>query len=219
MEKIRAFLIDDHYVVCEGLRTMLEQEEELCVVGEAHSGEEALTKLNETPSDVVLLDVRMAGMDGIETLRAIKASQPDLKVIMLTSYGGEYLTPSIEAGANGYLLKRANRAEMVRAIREAVQGGAPLDSLVTPGLLDRLRNTPQSSGPLLSARETQVLELAAVGLSNKKIARELGVTQTTIKNHMTSVLQKLDANDRTHAVTIALRKGWISNPIPTAGAV
>ena len=219
MEKIRAFLVDDHYVVCEGLRKMLEQEEELCVVGEAHSGEEALTKLNETPSDVVLLDVRMAGMDGIETLRAIKTSQPDLKVIMLTSYGDEYLTPSIEAGANGYLLKRANRAEMVRAIREAVQGGAPLDSLVTPRLLDRLRNTPQNPGPLLSARETQVLELAAVGLSNKKIAHQLGVTQTTIKNHMTSVLQKLDANDRTHAVTIALRKGWISNPIPTAGAV
>ena len=145
MEKIRAFLIDDHYVVCEGLRTMLEQEEELCVVGEAHSGEEALTKLNETPSDVVLLDVRMAGMDGIETLRAIKASQPDLKVIMLTSYGDEYLTPSIEAGANGYLLKRANRAEMVRAIREAVQGGAPLDSLVTPGTA---RPPPQHSSEL-----------------------------------------------------------------------
>ncbi|MFQ5874253.1 MAG: response regulator transcription factor, partial [Dehalococcoidia bacterium] len=128
MNKIRVFLVDDHYVVCEGLRRMLEQEEELSVVGEAHTGEEALAKLRDTSADVVLLDVRLAGMDGIETLRELKASQPDLRVIMLTSYGDEYLSPSIEAGATGYLLKRANRTEMVKAIHEALQGGAPLDS-------------------------------------------------------------------------------------------
>ena len=214
MSQIRVFLVDDHYVVCEGLRRMLEQEEDLCVVGEAQSGEEALAKLEDTPTDVVLLDVRMAGMDGIETLRELKRLHPDLKVIMLTSHGDEYLSPSIEAGATGYLLKRANRAEMVKAIREAVQGGAPLDSLVTPGLLRRLRNPSQSLSTRLSPRETQVLELVAAGLSNKGIANRLGVTETTIKNQMTSVLQKLDANDRTHAVTIALRRGWIANPIP-----
>jgi len=126
----------------------------------------------------------------------------------------EYLSPSIEAGATGYLLKRANRAQMVEAIHEAVDGGAPLDPLVTPGLLYRLRNPSGHEGAKLSSRETQVLELVAAGLSNKEIASQLTVMQSTVKNHMTSILQKLDANDRTHAVTIALRKDWISNPIP-----
>ncbi|MFQ5872434.1 MAG: response regulator [Dehalococcoidia bacterium] len=210
---MRVFLVDDHHVVCEGLRRMLEQEEDLRVVGEAQSGEEALAKLQGTPADAVLLDVRLGGMDGIETLRKLKVSHPDLKVLMLTSYGDEYLGPSIDAGATGYLLKRANRGEMVKAIREAVQGGAPLDAQVTPGRLNRLRNPALAPDIPLSARETQVLELAAAGMGNKEIANRLGVTQTTIKNHMTSILRKLDANDRTHAVTIALRKGWISNPV------
>ena len=213
MSKIRVFLVDDHYVVCEGLRRMLEQEEGLSVVGEAHTGEEALAKLRDISADVVLLDVRMAGMDGIETLRELKASQPDLKVIMLTSYGDEYLSPSIEAGATGYLLKRANRAEMVKAIHEAAQGGAPLDSLVTPSLLDQLRNPSEYLRSRLTPRETQVLELVAAGLCNKEIGGNLGVVETTIKNHMGSILQKLDANDRTHAVTLALRKCLISNPV------
>ena len=215
MKNIRVFLVDDHYVVCEGLRRMLEQEEDLSVVEEeAQSGEEALAKLQNTTADVVLLDVKMGGIDGIETLRQMKLSYPDLKVIMLTSYGDEYLSPSIEAGATGYLLKRANRAQMVEAIHEAVDGGAPLDPLVTPSLLDRLRNPSGHEGAKLSSRETQVLELVAAGLSNKEIASQLTVMQSTVKNHMTSILQKLDANDRTHAVVIALRKDWISNPIP-----
>ena len=143
MSKIRVFLVDDHHVVCEGLRRMLEQEEDLTVVGEAQSGEQAVAVLKVTPVDVVLLDIRMPGMDGIDTLRALKRNLPDLTVIMLTSYGDEYLSPSIDAGANGYMLKRANRAEMVKAIREAVDGGAPLDSQVTPGLINRLRNPSQ----------------------------------------------------------------------------
>lgn len=213
MSKVRVFLVDDHYVVCEGLRRMLEQEDDLCVVGEAHSGEEAIARLRESPADVVLMDVRLGGIDGIETLRSLKASQSDVKVIMLTSYGDEYLSASIEAGATGYLLKRANRAEMIKAIREAVQGGAPLDSLVTLGLLKQLRNHSQYRGAGLSPRETQVLELVAAGLGNKEIASNLGRMETTIKNQMTSIMQKLNANDRTHAVTIALRKGWISNPV------
>ncbi len=209
MSKIRVFLVDDHHVVCEGLRRMLEQEEDLTVVGEAQSGEQAVAVLKVTPVDVVLLDIRMPGMDGIDTLRALKRNLPDLTVIMLTSYGDEYLSPSIDAGANGYMLKRANRAEMVKAIREAVDGGAPLDSQVTPGLINRLRNPSQP----LSPREAEVLQLVASGHSNKAIGLELGVSPTTTKNHLTSIMQKLDANDRAHAVTLALRKGWIANPL------
>ena len=214
MSKIRVFLVDDHSVLCYGISQMLEQEVDLSVVGEAQSGEEALARLREVSTDVVLMDIQLkGGMDGIDTLRRLKALKPEIKVIMLTSYGDEYINASLEAGATGYLLKRANRAEMVKAIREAAQGGAPLDSLVTPGLLERLRNPSKNRDIPISSREAEVLELAAAGLSNKDIAGSLSVSNTTIKNHMTSILRKLDANDRTHAVTISLRKGWISNPI------
>ena len=214
MKNVRVFLVGDHYVVCEGLRRMLEQEEEICVVGDAESGEEAIDRLRNIPADVVLLDGRLAGMDGIEALRKLKISEPELKVIMLTSYGEEFMSPAIEAGADGFLLKRGNRAEMVNAIHEVVKGGQPLDSLVIPTLLNGLRNSSRRPEISLSGRELQVLELAAGGLSNREIAMELDITEQTVKNHITSVLRKLDVNDRTHAVTVALRKGWISNPIP-----
>ena len=214
MTNIRVFLVDDHYVVCEGLRRMLDQEPDLTVVGEAQSGEEALARLRETPTDVVLLDVRLGRLDGIETLHAIKEAHPHLKVLMLTSYGDEYLNAALEGGASGYLLKRANRTEMVAAIHEAMAGGAPLDSQVVPALLHRLRNSSGNQNAPLSCRETQVVELAAAGQSNKEIGGTLGVVETTVKNHMTTILQKLHANDRTHAVTICLRQGWIANPVP-----
>ena len=215
MDKIRVFIVDDHYMVCEGLRRMLEHEKDICVVGDAQSGEEALSCLREVEADVVLMDVRLEGIDGIETLRRLKAERPGSKLIMLTSYGDEYLGPSIEAGATGYLLKRANREEMITAIHEAANGGAPVDSQVTLSLLDRLRSGSASLDPAtLSPRERQLLELVAAGLSNKEIAARQGVTEPTIKKRMSYVMQKLSASDRTHAVTIALRRGWIANPVP-----
>ncbi len=214
MSKIRVFLVDDHYVVCEGLRRMLEQEETLHVVGEAYSGEAALDELGERPAEVVLLDARLEGIDGIETLRQLKLTNPDLKVIMLTSYGDEYLGPALEAGADGFLLKRGNRAEVVKAIHDVVEGGRPMDSLVIPSLLRGLRNYQTYPEFTLSYRETEVLELAAAGFSNKEIAQQLEIADQTVKNHITSTLRKLGVNDRTHAVTVALRRGWISNPIP-----
>lgn len=214
MNKIRVFLVDDHYVVCEGLRRMLEQEEQLAVVGDAYSGESALTRLQENSADVVLLDARLEGIDGIETLRQLKATSPELKVIMLTSYGEEFLGPAIEAGADGFLLKRSNRAEMVKAIHDVIEGGRPVDSLVMPNLLQGLQNAQKGPEVSLSCRELEVLEHAAAGLSNKEIAQKLEIADQTVKNHITSALRKLGVNDRTHAVMVALRKGWISNPIP-----
>ena len=215
MSKIRVFLVDDHLMVCEGLRRMLEHEDDISVVGDAQSGEDALRRLRETRSDVILMDVRLDGMDGIETLRRLRVDAPDAKVIMLTSHGDQYLGSAIDAGATGYLLKRANRDEMIRAIREADSGGSPVDSQVTQTLFDRLRHNPliSASAPL-SEREVQLLELAGAGLSNKQIAGRQGVAEPTVKKRMSFVMQKLDANDRTHAVTIALRRGWIGNPVP-----
>ncbi len=214
MSVVRVFVVDDHFIVCEGLRSMLEREEELCVVGDAESGEEAMERLRVTRADVVLLDARLAGMDGIETLRRLKTGDYDVKVIMLTSYGDEFIGPAVEAGADGFLLKRGNRAEMVRAIHEVAGGGAHLDSRVVPSLLHGRYLGAQHDPAGLSSREKQVLERAAAGMSNKEIADDLEITIQTVKNHVTSVLRKLDVNDRTHAVTIALRKGWISNPVP-----
>ena len=214
MSKIRVFLIDDHYVVCEGLRRVLEQEKDLCVVGEADSGEQALRKLQDIKTDVVFLDARLTGMDGIETLQRLKTSHPKLKIIILTSFGDEFLAPSITAGADGFLLKRGNRAEMVKAIRDVVRGGTPLDSMIVPNLLHGLRKHPINSEIPLSSRETEVLELAAAGLNNKDIGDSLEITAQTVKNNITTILRKLGVNGRTHAVTIALRKGWISNPVP-----
>jgi len=210
--QIRVFLVDDHFVVCEGLRQMLCQEEDIMVVGDAQTGKQALADLQETSADVVLLDVRMPGIDGIETLARLKADLPALKVIMLTSYGDEFLGPSIEAGATGYLLKRANRAEMVKAIRDAVDGGAPLDSHVTPGLLDRLRAAATHQITSISSEDARFLELVAEGLSNKQIAANTCLTESTVKKRLSRVMHKLSANDRAHAVAIALRNGWISNP-------
>ena len=213
-KEIRVFLVDDHYVVCEGLRRMLEQEEAFCVVGDADSCEDALSLLQGVSTDVVLLDARLGGIDGIETLRRIKISHPHLKVIMLTSYGEEFLGAAIEAGADGFLLKKGNREEIVNAIYQVVQGGTPVDTSVISNLLYGLQKASRT-GRSLSGREVEVLELAAAGLSNKEIAQDLEITDQTVKNHVTSILRKLDVNDRTHAVTIALSKGWISNPIPT----
>lgn len=214
MSEIRVFLVDDHFVVCEGLRRMLEQEDMLSVVGDAESGEEALERVGDAEADVVLLDARMTGMDGIETLKKLKESHPQLKVIMLTSYGDEFLTPAVEAGADGLFLKRGNRDEMVKGIHEVVKGGKSFDSSVIPSLLLGLQKSSQPEEVTLSNRELQVLELAAAGLSNKEIAECLEITDQTVKNHITAILRKLNVNDRTHAVTIALSKGWITNPVP-----
>ena len=214
MSKVRVFVVDDHYVVCEGLKRMLEHEEDLDVVGDAESGEEVLDRLRVTPADVVLLDARLNGMDGIETLRRLKGDSPSQRVIMLTSYGDEFLGPAIDAGADGFLLKRGNRAEMVKAIHEVANGGTHLDSSVEPSLLLGRYTGDHHDWGSPSSREIQVLERAAGGMSNKEIADDLEITIQTVKNHVTSILRKLDVNDRTHAVTIALRKGWISNPVP-----
>ena len=214
MNTVRVFVVDDHYVVCEGLKRMLEQEDDLDVVGDAETGEEVLDRLRVTPADVVLLDARLGGMDGIETLQRLKEESPGQRVIMLTSYGEEFLGPAIEAGADGFLLKRGNRAEMVKAIHEVANGGTHLDSSVAPSLLLGRYSRPQRDAGSLSSREIQVLERAAAGMSNQEIADDLDITIQTVKNHVTSILRKLDVNDRTHAVTIALRKGWIANPVP-----
>ena len=209
---IKVFIVDDQDMVREALRISLEQEESLEVVGEADGGVSALEQLRHTQVDVVLLDVDMERMNGIETLVRLKQMRSDIKVLMVTSFGGDYIMSAIEAGAAGYILKQANRAALAHAVQEVYQGRPQLDPLAVPRLLEDVASAANRPQCPLSPRETQVLQLVATGCGNKEVSAVLGVSPQTVKNQLTSILTKMDAHSRTHAVTMALRKGWITNP-------
>jgi len=211
-EAIKILIADDHPVVREGLFAMLSREPDFEVVGEAKDGVEAVNKANEVGPDVVLMDLRMPELDGVEAMNQIKSTKPDTGFIILTTYSDdEYIFRGIEAGARAYLLKDAPRDELFRAIRAVHRGESLIQPVVASKVLDRLaelsRRAP--SGDELSQRELEVLRLIAKGAANKEIGAELSIAQSTVKTHITSIFQKLDVNDRTGAVTEALKKGVI----------
>lgn len=216
MAKIQVFIVDDHPVVCEGIRHMLEVDSDIQVVGEAYSGEEATAKIPSVSPDIVLMDVRLPSMDGIEAVRYLKRICPGINIIVLTSYGDEYLAQAVEAGATGYLLKKAGRNELVRAVRATSKGESPIDPSLSRELLTEFVNLAAyrrklaSSSSRLAPRETKILGYVAQGNSNKQIAHRLGLSEQTVKNYLTSIMSKLHASDRTQAVVIGLRKRLIS---------
>jgi DNA-binding NarL/FixJ family response regulator len=196
---IRVLVADDHPVVQQGLCTMLELEEDITVVGRAGDGAEAVTQAREQHPDVILLDVQMPNVDGIEALRQIRATAPDARVIVLTTYRNEdYVFPSLQAGASGYMLKDATREELAGAIRSVAAG----ESLLDP---EWLRTKP-SELPSLTARERDVLRLMADGRSNAEIAQKLFVSENTVKTHVSNILVKLGCRDRAAAVLTAWRR-------------
>ncbi|HVV11659.1 response regulator transcription factor [Amycolatopsis sp.] len=204
---ISVVLVDDHPVVREGLRGMLEAEPDLTVVGEAGSGDEAVAvNLARTP-DVILMDLRMPGLDGVGATRKILADTPQRRVIVLTTYETDAdILRAVEAGAAGYLLKDATRAELAGAIRAAARGETVLAPSVAGKLVNRVRNpAPQ----LLSAREIEVLRLVGRGLTNAEIGRQLHIGEATVKTHLLRVFGKLDVSDRTAAVTTAMSRGLL----------
>lgn len=212
MEGIRVLIVDDHPVVREGIGSMLKKETDFKVVGEASNGLEAVEKARELSPDVVLMDLRMPEMDGVEAISTIKAEKPDIKFIILTTYSDdEYIFKGIAAGARAYLLKDAPRDELFKAIRMVSRGESLIQPVVASRVLDKLaelsRKTP--AGDTLSDREIEVLRLMAGGQSNKDIADHLSITQSTVKTHITSIFQKLNVTTRTEAVTNALKKGII----------
>lgn len=212
MEVIKILIADDHPVVREGLFAMLSREPDFDVVGEAKDGGDAVNKTNELNPDVVLMDLRMPEMDGVEAMRQIKAVRPDVKFIILTTFSDdEYIFSGIEAGARAYLLKDAPREELFKAIRAVYRGESLIQPVVASKLLDRFtelsRRAP--SGEELSGREVEILQLMAKGAANKEISAQLSISQSTVKTHISSIFQKLGVNDRTEAVTQALRKGII----------
>ncbi|HLM78442.1 MAG TPA: response regulator transcription factor [Rubrobacteraceae bacterium] len=203
---VRLLITDDHPVVRAGLRGMLSGEPDFEVVGEATNGKEALALIGELRPDVVLMDLRMPEMDGVTAISHIKTEYPETQILVLTTYESDAdILRAIETGATGYLLKDAPREDLFGAIRLAAEGKSPLAPTVATRIMQRMRGDSEEEA--LSTREIEVLELVARGTSNKQIAKQLWVSETTVKSHMLHIFDKLGVADRTAAVTEALRRG------------
>ncbi|HVB72118.1 MAG TPA: response regulator transcription factor [Ktedonobacteraceae bacterium] len=202
MAKTRILIVDDHEMMRLGLRTAFEPEPDLAVVGEASNGAEALAKMAVLDPQLILMDVRMEKMGGIEACREIKSRYPDVRILMLTSYTSEdAVISSILAGASGYLLKHLSRADLLRSIRLVAAGQTLIDANATKQALDRISQTPGSE---LTEREREVLALIARGYTNKQIADALTVTEKTARNHVSHILEKLGLSRRSEAAVFAV---------------
>ncbi|GII61632.1 DNA-binding response regulator [Sphaerisporangium krabiense] len=204
---IRVLIVDDHPVVREGLRGMLEADPGIGVAGEAGSGEESVAMARELDPDVILMDLRMPGGDGVAAIERILAGEPRSRVIVLTTYETDQdIVRAVEAGAAGYLLKDTARADLVAAVFAAARGETVLSPSVATRLVTRMRAPAAES---LSRRETEVLALVARGLTNAEIGRSLFISEATVKTHLLRVFGKLGVSDRTAAVTTALARGLL----------
>jgi DNA-binding NarL/FixJ family response regulator len=208
-DAIAVLLVDDHAVVREGLRTFLELQDGIDVVGEAADGEAAVREAERVRPDVILMDLVMPRLDGVGAMRELRRRVPESRVIVLTSFADdERLLGAIRAGAAGYLLKNAEPQEVVRAVRAASAGQTLLDPAVAARVVESIADRDQVAGAeSLTPREREVLGLIARGRSNKLIARELGIAEKTVKTHVGHVLAKLGVTDRTQAALIAVRTG------------
>ncbi|MFI0213114.1 response regulator [Streptomyces lydicus] len=204
---VRVLLADDHPVVREGLCAMLASDPGIEIAGQAGSGEEAVTQAERLAPDVVLLDLRMGGMDGVAATGLILRRSPRSRVVIVTTYedDGDILR-AVEAGAAGYLLKGTSRAQLVEAVHAAARG----ETVLTPSLAGKLVRARTEVTPLLSGRECEVLRLVGQGLSNAEIGRELFIGEATVKTHLLRAFRKLDVADRTAAVLTALERGLLS---------
>lgn len=201
---VRVLIVDDHPVVRFGLAAIISLQPDMVVIGEAGSGEEACRICLEEAPDVVLMDLRLPGLSGVQAIRTIRATMPSVRFIVLTTYDGdEDIRRALDAGAQAYLLKAMSHVEVTAAIRKVSSGARVIPQSVSRTLAER---TPQSQ---LSPREIEVLELIANGCSNKEIGRALGITEATVKWHVNLILNRLDVADRTAAIVAALQRGII----------
>ncbi|UCD43556.1 MAG: response regulator transcription factor [Chloroflexota bacterium] len=208
MNKIRLVIVDDHPVVRDGLRGMLEGQPDFEVVGEAANGQEAVQLAASLRPEVMLMDLRMPVMDGVAALEKIQTSSPTVKVLVLTTYDSDAdILPAIEAGAVGYLLKDTSREDLYSAIRATARGESVLSPGVAARIIGQMRAPAEEK---LSVRELEVLQLVAEGDSNSEIANRLHISQATVKSHLIHIFDKLGVSDRTAAVTVALRRGILS---------
>jgi DNA-binding NarL/FixJ family response regulator len=204
VHRIRVLMVDDHPLLREGIAAVLGAEADIDVVGEAASGDEAIAQFRIFRPDVTLMDIQMPGMNGIETMSAIRNEFAGARFIILTTYQGDVQAlRALKAGASGYLLKSMLRKELLETIRTVHAGKRRIPPEVAAELADHVTDDS------LTEREIEVLRRVAAGTSNKVIASNFSVSEATIKSHMKSIMAKLDANDRTHAVTIAMKRGFI----------
>ncbi len=206
---IKVLLADDHSVVRKGVREFLEDEPDIEVVGEAVNGTEAVDLAGALRPDVVVMDIKMPGLSGVEATRRIRADSPEVRVLALTAYDDDpYVFGLLEAGASGYVLKTAESRELIRAIRTVAAGQSALDPAIAPRLIARVAQHGSASDSL-TERELEVLRLAARGHTNKQIGHDLAISDRTVQNHLANIFAKLGVASRTEAVTDALQRGVI----------
>ncbi len=212
---IKVLIADDQEIVCEGLKRILQSDPEIRVIGTVNNGQQALDLINHQVPDLVLMDLQMPIMNGVQAIRQIRKTHPDLPVLVLTTYmDDKWLFDAIRAGANGYLLKDRPRHELLEAIKGTVSGEAYLDPSVAKKVLNQVASGPE---PIekdetidISQREREILTLLVEGLSNAEIAQRLFLSEGTVRNYLSSLFVKLGVSDRTQAVVIALRRGLVS---------
>jgi NarL family two-component system response regulator LiaR len=215
-KKIRIVIADDHTVVRQGTRSLLERESDMEVVGEAGDGEEAVKIIEQLKPDVAILDIAMPKLNGVEVTKRIKPLLPSTAVLILTAYDDdEYVFALLEAGAAGYLLKDVDSKEVVDAVRAVYAGESVLHPVIARKVVSRFRPAAAAPGkdkPVeeLSEREMEVLKLAARGMSNSDIAKELFINVRTVQGHLSSIFNKMSVGSRTEAVFQAVKKGWLS---------
>ena len=211
---IRIFIADDHAIIRKGIRAMLETVPDIELVGEAVNGREAVSGVEKLRPDVVLMDLVMPDMDGIEAIRRIKAQQPKACILVLTTFAGEdKIFPAIKAGALGYHLKDASPEELVQAIRQVYRGQPSLHPIIARKVLQELASPAAERPPTpepLTQREVEVLQLVAQGLDNQEIADKLVISEATVRTHVSNILGKLQLASRTQAALYALREGLAS---------
>lgn len=214
-ERIRVLITDDHEIVREGMRLILETAEDVEVVGEAADGAEALRLVAAEQPDVVLMDLRMPGMDGLTAIEHLQRDQPQVAIVILTTYNeDDLMLRGLQAGAKGFLLKDTSRGMLLDTIQAAARG----DSLLEAGVMARLlahvqtagRQAPAPTDSPLTERELEVLQAVAQGETNRGVALQLGITERTVKAHLTSVYNKLGVDSRAAAIAIAAQSGWLA---------
>lgn len=212
MSMIRVLIADDHKMVREGLRRILEFDGEIQVIDEADNGEECIKKIRSSKLDIVLLDINMPVMNGIEALQEIRKKKLKTKVIILTVHNEiEYLLRAVDIGIDGYVLKDSDAHELIRAVTSVYEGDKFIQPSLIPLLNSKLiaRDLDAERLEQLSKREIEVLKLVAVGMFNKEIGVELGISERTVKNHLSSIFKKIDSSDRTQAAVFAIRNGLV----------